>query len=230
MSSIRKFRDLASRLFRLTQVARKDNPLETVKEFDAMLDSIAEMLELTERTKADSHMLSTVADNNMADLAFGYPMFRDFFGATTASSATPTSSSCAAVSLSGLSADTEEDNRGPCLIIHQSPKINVTKIDEGEGTPLESLFRRITDDSDEYVDHESICSQGTEGDPEEEEMIPMEHEGISYLRSSTTHRMFTRNSDGSQGPCAGVWMFQQFVPLDAPPPLIPTVLVEKVET
>jgi len=225
MSSIRKFRDLASRLFRLTQVASKDNPVETSKEFDAMLDSIAEMLEVTERTKTEAHVLSTVADNNLNEMAFGYPMFRMF------PSAFPPKDD-------RMEEDVEDkedkEDKGPSLIIHKdqkTPTIKVTKIDGEDGTPLESLFQRFPYDGEEYpVDHESLDSDEVGADVEDE-LIPMDHEGKSYFRSTESHRMFLRNADGTQGPCVGVWMFDQFVPITVVPPeeAVPAVLVEKVE-
>lgn len=229
MSSIRKFRDLASRLFRLTQVARRDDPLETVKEFDAMLDSIAEMLEVTDRDKKKPDTLSTVTE-------YEAPVFRDFFGAPN------------------FSSDLAEEDKGPYLVIHKdqpTPTVKVTKVEE-EGTSLDTLFHRMPtyEDDDGYVDHESLCSEdvGVDVDDEEDELVPIDIEGTSYLRSTATHRVFSKTEDGSQGPCVGVWMFQQFVPItvvpsetksesttvcdDPPPPLmtIPTVHVEKVET
>jgi hypothetical protein len=80
-------------------------------------------------------------------------------------------------------------------------------------------------------------------------MIPMEHEGKSYLRGSTSFRVFEKDDRGLPGACVGVWMFQQFVPLSAKAtepakdpkatepaeaakatePAIPAVLVEKVD-
>jgi hypothetical protein len=71
----------------------------------------------------------------------------------------------------------------------------------------------------------------------------MEHEGKSYLRGSTSFRVFEKDEHGLPGACVGVWMFQQFVPLSAKAvepakatepakavePAIPAVLVEKVD-
>ena len=266
MSSIRKFRDLASRLYRLTHFVRH-NPDEAPKEFDAMLDSIAEILELTERVKADASVLSTVADHTMADLAFGYPKFRTFFGDSGPGPVPGPAPKAEA------EAEPAEEDRGPCLVIHKSPNIKVTKVgDLGEepyrttsgidrpyepayektyqGTPLESLFRQFPtyndedEGVDEAVDHESIYSEDVGA--EVDEMIPMEHEGKSYLRGSTSFRVFEKDDRGLPGACVGVWMFQQFVPLSAKATepakdakavetakdaeaAIPAVLVEKVD-
>jgi len=224
-----------------------------------MLESIAEILELTERVKSDASVLSTVADHTMADLAFGYPKFRTFFGDELPS--------VAAAAPAGTEVASPEEDRGPCLVIHKSPTVKVTKVgDLGEeaytktfdrpyekaydGTPLESLFRRFpTYDDDEgvddAVDHESIYSEDVGA--EVDEMIPMEHEGKSYLRGSTSFRVFEKDDRGLPGACVGVWMFQQFVPLSSDqaksaavadpsePPAdpvhaaIPAILVEKVD-
>ena len=248
-----------------------------------MLDSIAEILELTERVKADASVLSTVADHTMADLAFGYPKFRTFFGdSEPVPGPAPKAEAAAEAVAAAAEAVAEEEDRGPCLVIHKSPTIKVTKVgDLGEepyrtrsgidrpyepayektyqGTPLESLFRQFPtyndedEGVDEAVDHESIYSEDVGA--EVDEMIPMEHEGKSYLRGSTSFRVFEKDEHGLPGACVGVWMFQQFVPLSAKAtepakvtepakdakatepakaakvtePAIPAVLVEKVE-
>jgi hypothetical protein len=211
-------------------VARGDDPLQTVKEFDGMLDSIAEMLEVTERTRSEATTLSTVANNNLSELAFGQPlfMFNHPFPEETGpslvihgpSSETPSTVKVTKVGSEGSPSLEGSPSEGPSL----------------EGTSLEDLFAkgfpsrmRSEYEEDDYgIDHESIHS---EEEDEEEVMIPMEHEGKSYFRSSLTHRIYAKGEDGIPGPCAGVWMFQQFVPLDGTSGISPPaqVRIEKAD-
>ena len=65
-SSIRKFRDIASRLFKLTLTT---DMAEKIRHVDAVLDSVAQMLEDTGKTNT----LSTVSD--MTEMAFGNPSY-----------------------------------------------------------------------------------------------------------------------------------------------------------
>jgi len=129
---------------------------------------------------------------------------------------------------------------GPRLIIHESPTVKVTKIDQPEGTTLESLFlgtdvqafaelrreQRHTMDSGsmDAVDHESLHSDDIginygddedEGGDEEdgEDKIPVTSNGKNYFRSLNSQRVFEALEDGTPGECVGVWLNDTFVPL-----------------
>ena len=184
MSSIRKFRDLASIAIK---AAIGDLCPEKVKHLDALLTGIAELLDGEE---GRTHQLSTVAE-----MAFGNPSMmmgptfeREIpypFGSLRPRTA-PTAAPEYRASVAGCEAPMptpESSSREPRLIIHESPTVKVTKVGGEQGTTLESLFlgldplrrsgleenpeaRRFAMDGESMagIDHESIRSEDCEDD------------------------------------------------------------------
>jgi len=236
MSSIRKFRDLASIAIK---AAIGDVYPEKVKHLDALLTGLAELLDGEE---GRTHQLSTVAE-----MAFGNPSMmmgpafdREIpypFGALRPRTA-PTS-------VAGYEAPMptpDSSSREPRLIIHESPTIKVTKVGGEQGTTLESLFlglegplrrsgleedpevRRFAMDGESMagVDHESIRSEDCEDDDayplrssldekeeeegQEDDKIYVECEGKPYFRGIVNNKVYKAKEDGTPGDCIGVWV------------------------
>jgi len=155
------------------------------------------------------------------------------------SDAPATVAAAAAATAAAATGETHAQEEGPRLIIHESPVVKVTKVEDPDephpGTTLESLFlgvptsagqRRTTFDGEsmDAVDHESIHSgdvginygdeeeeQGEE--PEGDDKIPFQHQGKTYFRGLATQRVFEAKEDGTPGGLAGLWMSDTFIPL-----------------
>jgi len=204
MSSIRKFRDLASIAIK---AALGDTFPEKVKHLDALLTGIAELLDGEDMGR--THQLSTVAE-----MAFGNPsmMMGPAFdreipypfgalrrrGGPAEESSDPFANRSTAVPgyrfygggvpthipdvdvRSGKegeppSSSCSSSSREPRLIIHESPTVKVTKVGGDQGTTLESLFLGL----------DPLRRSGPEEDPDArrfamdgESMAGVDHESI----------------------------------------------------
>ena len=261
MNSLEKLREFAQRLY---QFSVSYDAKEKMEHHTFLLNFVTQLLDDTKSV----HTLSMVGEREreMAEMAFGNPAFmmgpsvwppafadqRHFsteaplrgkdplpFPFTSLRPSVPKDKHDEITSLP-CSTDPPA-TEGPRLIIHESPTVKVTKVDQPEGTTLESLFlgadvqafadlrreQRHTMDSGsmDAVDHESLHSDDigiNYGDDEEDEggdeedgedKIPVTSNGKNYFRSLNSQRVFEALEDGTPGECVGVWLNDTFVPL-----------------